>query len=312
MKKQVLVFLFLTLTAISCISVKQINSNDIVLELAKPAKEGALSGEFTIAEGKKVHFSKGNLQYQASTNTWRFAEHQWDIIGETNNNISQTYDGWIDLFGWGTSGYHDTLDQQNVNYQPWASTNKRHFSSSNNFYGYGPSTNMASTHLMGSSANYDWGIYNAISNGGNEVGLWRTMTFEEWKYMLFTRVTPSNIRFAKALVCNVNGWIILPDDWSETYYPLKRTNKGGGRFSRNTITDKQWMILEQHGAVFLPAAGYRIQKSIHKAGTRGGYWSASPFNSNAAWFLPIYKSAVFSTNFGRYLGRSVRLVTPVQ
>ena len=28
-----------------------------------------------------LKFSKGNLQYRASTNTWRFAEHQWDFVG---------------------------------------------------------------------------------------------------------------------------------------------------------------------------------------------------------------------------------------
>ena len=66
------------------------------------ATEGALSGKFSISNSEKVCFSQGNLQYQASTSTWRFAEHQYDIIGAANANISDTYDGWIDLFGWGT------------------------------------------------------------------------------------------------------------------------------------------------------------------------------------------------------------------
>lgn len=64
--------------------------------------EGAVSGVFSISTTQKVYFSKGNLQYQASTNTWRFAEHQWDMIGDANKNISPSYSGWIDLFGWGT------------------------------------------------------------------------------------------------------------------------------------------------------------------------------------------------------------------
>ena len=49
--------------------------------------EGALPGLFSVSDNKKVSFSKGNLQYQASTNTWRFAEQQY-LYG--------------DLFGWGT------------------------------------------------------------------------------------------------------------------------------------------------------------------------------------------------------------------
>lgn len=40
---------------------------------------GAICGTFTInANGDQVYFSKGNLQYQASTNIWRFAENQFD------------------------------------------------------------------------------------------------------------------------------------------------------------------------------------------------------------------------------------------
>jgi len=40
---------------------------------------GAIKGLFTINEDcERVYFSQGNLQYQASTNTWRFAENQDD------------------------------------------------------------------------------------------------------------------------------------------------------------------------------------------------------------------------------------------
>ncbi|MBR7035054.1 MAG: hypothetical protein IKI25_04755, partial [Bacteroidales bacterium] len=74
------------------------NSND----------NGAIKAAFSVSADKKVYFSQGNLQYQASTGTWRFAEHQYDIIGDgdDNANISSTNSGWIDLFGWGTSGYN--------------------------------------------------------------------------------------------------------------------------------------------------------------------------------------------------------------
>ncbi|MBQ3676229.1 MAG: hypothetical protein II926_02525, partial [Bacteroidales bacterium] len=57
------------------------NSND----------NGAIKAAFSVSADKKVYFSKGNLQYQASTGTWRFAENQYDIIGEDNANISSTY-----------------------------------------------------------------------------------------------------------------------------------------------------------------------------------------------------------------------------
>ena len=63
---------------------------------------GAAKGVFSIGNSKKVYFAKGNLQYQASSNTWRFAENQWDIMGSSNANVSTTYSGWVDLFCWGT------------------------------------------------------------------------------------------------------------------------------------------------------------------------------------------------------------------
>ena len=57
---------------------------------------------FSVSSTKKVYFSSGNLQYKASTNQWRFAPSQIEYVGEDNKNISTTYSGWIDLFGWGT------------------------------------------------------------------------------------------------------------------------------------------------------------------------------------------------------------------
>lgn len=57
---------------------------------------------FTVnGSGKKVHFSPGNLQYKyAYHHQWRFAEHQYDVIGEWNPDYN-----WVDLFGWGKWGY---------------------------------------------------------------------------------------------------------------------------------------------------------------------------------------------------------------
>ena len=52
--------------------------------LASAQNTGELPGVFSVAEGRQVQFSQGNLQYQPSTATWRFAEHQYDMIGATN------------------------------------------------------------------------------------------------------------------------------------------------------------------------------------------------------------------------------------
>ena len=161
--------------------------------------EGAINGKFTInSSGDQVYFSQGNLQYRASTDTWRFAENQWDYVGtqipdangnvggtvsgSDNNNISQTYTGWIDLFGWGTSGWNCG----NTYYHPWDTYNLSGSS-------YGPA---GVYNLIGTYANSDWGVYNSISNGGNQSNQWRALSKAEWKYVFDDRTTDSGIRFA--------------------------------------------------------------------------------------------------------------------
>lgn len=54
------------------------------------APEGAISGLFSVSEVQQVFFSKSNLQYRASTKTWRFAENQWDFVGYANLGASET------------------------------------------------------------------------------------------------------------------------------------------------------------------------------------------------------------------------------
>ena len=280
---------------------------------ASNAPTGAIDGKFTIdSYGNIVYFSQGNLQYKASTNTWRFAENQYDYIGEDNTNISLNYSGWIDLFGWGTSGYHSSDDSYNTNYQPWA-TSTSIVNTTFNVYGYGPSsTNMLYIYLTGNYAEYDWGVHNPISNGGNQAGLWRTLTVDEWVYVFITRSTTSGIRFAKACVNNINGLILLPDDWSSGYYSLSSTNTMSASFSSNTISMSQWDTLEQHGAVFFPAAGYREGTSVNLVNDVGFYWTTTG-DRNLAYYIFFDGDLFFLGNsYPHYCGLSVRLVCSAQ
>ena len=273
---------------------------------------GAINDKFTINDnGDQVYFSQGNLQYQASTNTWKFAESQYDYIGDANSNISSSYDGWIDLFGWGTSGYHDANDPYNVNYQPWSSSDSE-LNNDYNTYGYGPSTNMPDMNLTGTSANYDWGVNNPISNGGNTANQWRTLTQPEWSYVLNTRNTTSGIRFAKAQVNEVNGVILLPDDWTTDTYNLNNTNNIGASYNSNVINASQWAMIENAGGVFLPAAGGRFGTTVADVGSTGFYWLSSSNSSCCAYYVYIYNFGIYLVDYRRYLGRSVRLVCDVE
>ena len=80
------------------------------------AKDGLLPGKFSVSPAQQVQFSQGNLQYQESTNTWRFAERQYDVFG-SNNNVAIKSDGWIDMFGWGTGSNPTALE--NYDFVDW-------------------------------------------------------------------------------------------------------------------------------------------------------------------------------------------------
>ena len=268
-------------------------------------QNGASNAVFTVASsGRTVHFSRGNLQYRASTGTWRFAEHQYDYVGSTNSNISSSYSGWIDLFGWGTSGWNSGATA----YQPWATS-----TTISDYYLGGSYTN----NLTGTYANADWGVYNAISNGGNQAGMWRTLTKDEWSYLLNGRTASTingvaNARYAKAVVNGVKGLVLFPDNFtmpSGMSYPTG-INSSSASYSSNTYTESQWSQMEDASCVFLPAAGYRYGTGVGNVGTYGYYWSSTctycgDLDAEAINFYDDNLSVV-STQRAR--GRSVRLV----
>lgn len=267
---------------------------------ASPASPGYIDAVFTVnATGGQVRFSQGNLQYQASTNTWKFAEHQTDFVGAGNSNLSDSYSGWIDLFGWGTSGYNHGA----YCYQPWSATQ-----SNTDYYAYG----WDQYHLYDNTGQADWG-YNAISNGGNAVNSWRTLSVEEWDYVLNTRNTPSGLRYAKARVNGVSGVILLPDNWTSSAYSLNNANQAEAAYTENVINSTQWTSMEQAGVVFLPAAGRRYGTTVDDLGVRGHYWTSSR-SSYPRFTYGLYISNYDFDNYFehyRFFGKSVRLVQDV-
>lgn len=208
---------------------------------------GAIKGKFSVSNDKQVFFSQGNLKY--SNGTWSFHTHQYDMCFTSTGDVEANYtsSGTFDLFGWGTSGYD----------------NKYPYLTSKTESEYYSSGDIANTH-------YDWGVHNTISNGGTG---WRTLTRDEWYYLLYTRSTNTGIRYKLADLDNhsIAGYIILPDDWNSTYY-----NSWG---PINSFSLTEWAtIFEAHGAVFLPVFGYRDGTSITKGSDpvfNSYYWAST-------------------------------------
>ncbi len=236
-------------------------------------------GVFSVSANKQVTFSKGNLQYHPANDEWRFAENQTDYIGAANANISATYDDWLDLFGWGT-GANPTNSSTNGNdYQTFV----------------------------------DWGT-NQIGNDAPNT--WRTLTYDEWDYLLNNRPNASSL-YGIAQVNGVNGLIFLPDDWAAPAGITFKSgvyNEWGNEFyaAYQTFTDEQWSLLEATGAVFLPAAGDRDGASVLDMQELGGYWSATQYDSSTAYCFTFSSNGVVVVKPYIEYGPSVRLVRDIE
>ncbi|MBQ9473673.1 MAG: hypothetical protein IJU81_04625 [Bacteroidales bacterium] len=267
--------------------------------------------KFSTSATAKVVFSPGNLQYigDCPDAYWKFADRHYDYIGATGKQNTSAINASRDLFGWGTSGW---VGNGNLYYQPYHTSYKF---DKNIGYGYGPTN--GSSYTLDLTADYDkadWG-YDSIVNGGNESGMWRTLSAANWDTLMNVRKASkigntANARYAKAKVNNINGIILFPDEYTQ---PSGATapnyiNDAQAVFGNN-YTAKAWFLMEAAGAVFLPAAGCRTGMSVNYVGTHGLYWSSTHYNSGNAYFL--YFASKFleaNHNDNRNCGFAVRLV----
>lgn len=319
------------------------------------APTGAIpESKFTInSDGDQVYFAAGNLQYQRSTGIWRIAPNQWDFVGgsyythnnttnqdyetryggnvtgSTNNSINDaSYQGWIDLFGWGTSGYNCSTCGATY-YLPyeWDFPQTNAALHSRNFYGYGPyyhpsDNSLGTTSLSGDPyGNFDWGVFNSSQLGANAT--WRTLTQSEWSHLLTVRT--------------INGQAGKHHTWSPVKYIYDETIEGGhvfgiviypdgytGQILTTSTSPVATITVIPSGCVFLPRAGQRnvyiygtsIRKPQMNSSGYGYYWSVDAVSSQKAYCLRLNVSdddgEISLTNpQNRYMGQAVRLVAPV-
>lgn len=237
-------------------------------------KTEALKGLFSVSATKKVAFSKGNLQTEFNgSRNWVFAANQWDYIGNAVANTTvgdgtvTGATGTVDLFGW--------------------STNIK----------YGINNSVSDADYAGSFL--DWGKNMSFDSP------WRTLSSDEWNYLLYSsgRVNAENLQSC-GTVNGVNGYIILPDDWSlpsgSSFTPSQ------GSWSANEYVGAAWTAMEDAGAVFLPCGGYREGTTVTDAGSEGYYWTATSDGSTYAYGLSLSHSQI--GGIARHKGYSVRLV----
>jgi len=270
----------------------------------KRAAPEPLPGEFSVSATKKVRFAPGNLQaviggqlidtYNYVASEWKFAGHQYDIIGNAAGNTSFAVGSTVDLFGWvGASASYDSYG---------LCTNTAY----NNAY-YGTSASDALKTDWGSIP----GIETWIGSG------WRTLSTTEWNY-LFTQRTNASSLYGQCQITTasgtVTGMLILPDNWTK---PSNCTvTPGTGTYTRVTYdatvasgASNAWCDMEAAGAVFLPAVGSRNGVGVNTVGSYGYYWSSSVRSGNYAYIVGFGSGELYPQyDIYRYFGFSVRLV----
>ena len=266
----------------------------VVDSLAHPQIPGSITFRFSVEPDKQIIFSKGNLQYNPSKDLFRFAENQYDITSTDNDQISENCNVWLDLFGYGTSGWKGGR----MCYRPYE-------------------TNPISAQYMFSSTgedltdynvNGDWGVYNRIINGSNQEGIWRTMTYSEWSYLLNERANAGSLKTLATINNNVKGLILFPDGWTA---PAGINTSAFSMITYNSFSPSsaQWQLLEASGAVFLPAAGVRQGNQTTGVNETGIYWTSTHNNGTQSRTLSITNTlGALMTETNCSLGCSVRLV----
>lgn len=321
MKKNILLFVSLLMLAVSgtaqivekCDDPVVVNGHATVT--FKRYVVTLLRGKFSVGDGLQVRFSQGNLQYRAESDTWRFAENQWDYLGTTGGNLTEQAKradqaNWIDLFGWGTSGQQTINGGANPHYQPWDTEG------ASETYKPGNKTNVNIAQGSGYEE-ADWAYHNKIQNAGNAVHQWWCLSYQQWTFLLNTRDNAANLK-GEGKVHGVNGLILLPDDWSWADSEVASAVEAAG-FSwtagssawANNIPNDLWTIMEKHGAVFLPAAGYRNRIAYYNGGSTGHYHTSTMQSATLVYVL-IFGSNSISLPYYYYercLGYAVR---PVQ
>lgn len=246
--------------------------------------ENCLPGVFSVGYGKRVRFSRGNLQYRLSDGQWRFAPFQYNTCFDRygRNQVGVDYSEldasmWIDLFGFGTwleSGNPKSTSVDTLDY-PCQIDDRG---------------NLVGTCAVGSE--------------------WDILTYPEWYYLLYKR--PDSDK--KIGYANIDekffGIVLLPDDWV--------TPQGLNFEARNwnKYSTAEWLLMESNGAIFLPSTGIREGDWVFWA-DRGDedpdlyyttYWTKTIQNACNILFGDYWDFVLGDS----YFGHPVRLVSRLE
>ncbi len=232
-------------------------------------------GCFTISKTQQVKFAPGNLQVihmldsdENDVFIYQFAATQWEYLAQRSTAALTTFD----LFGWGT-GDDPSRSVDTGSYYP---------------------------------SFVDWGNNPIKDATGKYTSGWRTLTYEEWNYVINDRPNAAKLR-CSAQIDGVPGMLLLPDTWSlgEVRHDFS-ANYSDTIFTTTDPSNTDWQKFEAAGAVFLPAAGVRVNSRIYGAGEYGRYWTSTENLFTGAFFFGFMQDNDYATG-QRQWGFAVRL-----
>lgn len=219
-------------------------SNGTILTVPKGYKEqkvqivdGAIMAPFSVSATKQVYFSQGNLLFD-SIGTHQCADGTtkagtWRFAEKQWDEGSKFY--------WGDSGFEAEIPFKNKD-----------------FY----TRNIAQTY-------HDWGVYNAIENGGNTPGIFRALTQDEWEYLWSQRLNADKLKGSvtiKTANKEYSCTYILPDTWEHPDAFVPNTLYCGEQVYE---TYPKWDVLKDKGAVLF------LSTKKDQYGSGSGYWTSS-------------------------------------
>lgn len=254
---------------------------------------GALKGKFSVSADKQVYFSRANL--------W-FGSWIYDRRMETEYYFEDDQ--------WQHQPLHDST---------WVMSHKNHFFWSKfqeiTLYElfpdpelYATTDDVIFTNDTDTTPRHDFGV---VINGKRRVGLWRTLSYAEWQYLLEERP----MTYGKPRYTNWWGGVKIEDPIRHGVF-IYPDDYNGDEVTPRRYT---WKEIYDAGIAFLPVAGIRERTKIVKLPgspySVGWYWASDSNKTSERNARSMYFDGfVIKFEDGTYRGdaKSIRLVRDVR
>jgi len=259
------------------------------------------SGEFSVGGEKIVKFSLGNLYYNGSE--FKFEANQYDY--RTYAGDESCIDGSITVNG--TPSNHCGLFR-------WANNSGNLSADISSAISTGFPLSSSTADVLFTNATQITPRTDFHVNGETGENKWRILSKSEWEYLIITRKvtvgSESKASYGEGAVMNVNGLIILPDNWDGSVCSGFVYGLSAWSNTFNESSTPTWSQMEAAGCVFLPASGARDGSKVYGVGRDGYYCSSTEdkYSPSSDYVFNFCNESISTEMYPRGSGQSFRMV----